>query len=181
MESKNPAPCATCKNGENNDSNTIKNDPEDQFDLIREAITHLVSIKDILDELGILKSLVKDQKKVWHDAFSNHTTDAKSLVKDEKKVWHDAFSEYAIEEEYMNSREPSEILEALDEMVADATRVERSVSIHHYYLLLILLLTYTDKRSFGSKAEAGQLIRSTIVTHTGRRNSKPRLRNGKAR
>jgi hypothetical protein len=159
LASKNPAPCATCKNGENNDSNTIKNDPEDQFDLIREAITHLVSIKDILDELGILKSLVKDQKKVWHDAFS----------------------EYTIEEEYMNSREPSEILEALDEMVADATRVERSVSIHHYYLLLILLLTYTDKRSFGSKAEAGQLIRSTIVTHTGRRNSKPRLRNGKAR
>ncbi|KFY00766.1 hypothetical protein V490_01213 [Pseudogymnoascus sp. VKM F-3557] len=109
--------------------NKIKEtDHEDQFDLIREAITHLVSIKDILDELSILKSLVKDQKNVWHDAFLNHTTDAKSLVKDEKKVWRDSFSEYTIQEEYMNSREPSEILETLDEMIADATRVERSIN-----------------------------------------------------
>ncbi|OBT73169.1 hypothetical protein VF21_07933 [Pseudogymnoascus sp. 05NY08] len=95
---------------------------------IDEEIGYLVLIKDILDELNILKSLIKDQKKVWHDAFSEYTTEIKSLTKDPKKGWHDAFSEYTMEKDYVNSREPGEILEMLEEMITDATRVERSIN-----------------------------------------------------
>ena len=94
---------------------------------IDEEIGYLVSIKDILDELNILKSLIKDQKKVWHDAFSEYTTEIKSSAKNQKKGWHDAFSEYTMDKDYLNSREPGEILEMLEEMITDATRVERSV------------------------------------------------------
>jgi len=106
----------------------VETHPKNQFNLIDKEITHLVSVKDILDELNILRSLIKEQKRVWHDAFSEPTTETKALVKDQKKVWRDAFSEYTIKKEYMNSREPSDILETLEEMIMDATRVERSVS-----------------------------------------------------
>ncbi|KFZ08726.1 hypothetical protein V502_09205 [Pseudogymnoascus sp. VKM F-4520 (FW-2644)] len=95
---------------------------------IDEEIGYLVSIKDILDELNILKSLIKDQKKVWHDAFSEYTTEIKSSAKDQKKGWHDAFSEYTMDKDYLNSREPGEIIEMLEEMITDATRVERSIN-----------------------------------------------------
>ncbi|KFY15670.1 hypothetical protein V492_01836 [Pseudogymnoascus sp. VKM F-4246] len=95
---------------------------------IDEEIGYLVLIKDILDELNILKSLVKDQKKVWHEAFSQYTTGIKSLEKDQKQVWHDAFSEYTMDKDHLNSREPGEILEMLEEMITDATRVERSIN-----------------------------------------------------
>lgn len=64
---------------------------------------------------------------MWHDAFAEYTTEIKSLAKDQKKGWHDALSEHTMDKEYLNSREPGEILEMLEEMIADATRVERSV------------------------------------------------------
>ncbi|OBT97503.1 hypothetical protein VE01_04518 [Pseudogymnoascus verrucosus] len=105
-----------------------KNNSTDEGYSIDEEIGYLVLIKDILDELNILKSLIKDQKKVWHDAFSEYTTEIKSLTKDPKKGWHDAFSEYTMEKDYLNSREPGEILEMLEEMITDATRVERSIN-----------------------------------------------------
>ncbi|KFY97220.1 hypothetical protein V498_02182 [Pseudogymnoascus sp. VKM F-4517 (FW-2822)] len=95
---------------------------------IDKEIHYLVLIKDILDELNILKSLMKDQKKVWHDAFSEYRTDTKSLARDQKKGWHDALSEYTMEKDYLNSREPGEILETLEKMITDATRVERSIN-----------------------------------------------------
>lgn len=94
---------------------------------IDKEIGYLVSIKDILDELNIFKSLIKDQKKVWHDAFAEYTTEIKSFAKDRKKGWHDALSEHTMDKDYLNSREPGEILEMLEEMITDATRVERSV------------------------------------------------------
>lgn len=118
----------------------------------------MVSIKDILDELNILKSLIKDQKKVWHEAFSEFRVETKSLAKDQKKGWHDALSKYMMEKDYLNSREPGEILETLEEMITDATRVERSVRPDASCLMAFLLLTYTDKRPTGFKAEASQLI-----------------------
>jgi hypothetical protein len=115
------------KNGSKQSSITEAHS-KNQFNLIDQEMTHLVAIKDILDELNILKFLIKEQKRVWHDAFSEPTTETKALVKDQKKVWRDAFSEYTIKKEYMNSRDPGDILETLEEMIMDATRVERSVS-----------------------------------------------------
>lgn len=141
---------------------------------INEEIGYLVLIKDILDELNILKSLIKDQKKVWYEAFSEYTPEIKSLSKEEKRGLHDTFSKYTIEKDYLNSREPGEILEMLEEMITDATRVERSVRLNASYLIAILPLTNSDKRPSRSKAEASQLIRSTIITQTSRRNSDAR-------
>lgn len=146
----------TSRNGENN---STENPQENQFGSINKEIEDLVWIKDILDELSILKSLIKDQKKVWNDAFSESTT----------------------EKEYLNSREPSEILETLEEMITDAMRVERSVSLNPRCSMAILPLTDTDKQTFGSKAEAGQFIRSSIITRSSRRNYKARQRSGRAR
>jgi hypothetical protein len=149
------------------------NSIDEEYSIDKE-IGYLVLIKDILDELNILKSLIKDQKKVWHDAFSEYTMEIKSLAKDAKKGWHDAFSEYTMEKDYVNSREPGEILEMLEEMITDATRVERSVRPNASCSMAILPLTNSDKRSSGSKAEASQPIRSAIITQTSRRNDNAR-------
>ncbi|OBT66503.1 hypothetical protein VE03_03603 [Pseudogymnoascus sp. 23342-1-I1] len=118
----------------NGDYSTNEDDSANEDDSISEdysigkEIHYLVSIKDVLDELNILKSLIKDQKKVWHDAFSEYRMETKSLANDQKKQWHDALSKHMMAKDYLNSREPGEILETLEEMITDATRVERSIN-----------------------------------------------------
>ncbi|KAI9869299.1 MAG: hypothetical protein M1813_000088 [Trichoglossum hirsutum] len=77
---------------------------------IGEEIEKLREIKDIRDELNILKSLLEDQKDVWKQAF-----------------WDPAEKAY-VGSKYMQSGGLAEAIETIAEMDKDAERVQNSIN-----------------------------------------------------
>ena len=79
---------------------------------ILDDINLLVEIKDIRDELNILKSLLEDQRDVWKQAF-------KKLRGPQSETFGGG---------YLQCRRPTEVLEDIAEMDKDAERVQNAVS-----------------------------------------------------
>lgn len=86
----------------------IEQSSDNPYFHIHEETGFIHEVKDIRDELNILKSLLEDQRGVWNQAFGESTnTTAKS--------------------NYLQSRNPAEAIEEIVEMDEDAERVQNAV------------------------------------------------------
>jgi hypothetical protein len=79
---------------------------------IHEDIDLLEKIQDIRDELNILKSLLEDQRDVWHQAFTKPLSTKSGILGGG----------------YLQCRRPTEVLEEIAEMDKEAERVQKAVS-----------------------------------------------------
>jgi hypothetical protein len=75
-----------------------------------DEIELLQEVKDIRDELKILKCLAEDQKRVWDEAFSDYHWDGTDGTN------------------YIQSRRPSEAIDDILELDKEAERIQIAVS-----------------------------------------------------
>jgi hypothetical protein len=128
-------------NNSNNGGTSGASEHLQAYESIHAASKLLREVKDIRDELGILRFLLQQQRMVWDRLLPSHeqtTSEApeasRRKMEGEKRKWP------------YESRDTTDYIEEVDEMEKTAKRIQDSVSVCSPHSIFVITLTATPDR-----------------------------------